>query len=102
MMRSAVDLPHPEGPRSETNSPARTSRSKRSSARTPLAKFFSTPRKATIREVLGELFSGGAGNGAPCQTPVDGRVSISFFDGTAYRTHHKLHSGFEAQSTILG
>jgi hypothetical protein len=52
--------------------------------------------------VLGELFSGGAGNGAPCQTPVDGRVSISFFDGTAYRTHHKLHSGFEAQSTILG
>ena len=37
--RSAVDLPQPEGPSSVTNSPGRTSRLKRSSATTPLAKI---------------------------------------------------------------
>src|SRR5215813_7525344 len=45
--RSAVDLPHPEGPSSETNSPGRTSRSSPSSAWVPLAKVFDTPRSAT-------------------------------------------------------
>src|SRR6185295_7729805 len=34
MMRNAVDLPHPEGPSSDTNSPGRTSRSRPSSATT--------------------------------------------------------------------
>src|SRR5262249_29903743 len=37
MMRSAVDLPQPDGPSSETNSPGRTSRSRRPSATTPFA-----------------------------------------------------------------
>src|SRR5262249_53945329 len=45
--RSAVDLPQPEGPSSDTNSPGRTSRSRRSSATIPLAKVLPTPRNAT-------------------------------------------------------
>ena len=36
-MRSAVDLPQPEGPSSDRNSPSRTARSRPSSATTPLA-----------------------------------------------------------------
>src|ERR1700687_1395540 len=45
--RSGVDLPPPDGPRSETSSPGRTSRSRPSSAWTRLAKVFVTPRSAT-------------------------------------------------------
>src|SRR5689334_2626524 len=45
--RSAVDLPQPDGPSSETNSPGRTSRSSPSSAMTPLAKVLATSRSAT-------------------------------------------------------
>ena len=48
MMRSAVDLPQPDGPSSDRNSPSRTSRSSPSSARTPLPNSFSTPRSDTI------------------------------------------------------
>ena len=35
--RSAVDLPQPDGPSSDTNSPVRTSRSSGPSAATPLS-----------------------------------------------------------------
>src|SRR5215472_5092030 len=52
--RSAVDLPHPEGPSSETNSPGRTSRSSPSSAWVPLAKVFDTPRSATTESPAAE------------------------------------------------
>src|SRR5262249_47796627 len=45
--RSAVDLPQPDGPSRETNSPGLRSRSKRSSATTPLAKVLLTPRSET-------------------------------------------------------
>src|SRR5262245_38626192 len=47
MMRSAVDLPQPEGPSSDTNSPGETFRLRRSSATTPLAKLLPTPLSAT-------------------------------------------------------
>src|SRR5262249_14800507 len=47
MMRSAVDLPQPDGPSSDTNSPCRTLRSRRSSAVTPLAKVLPTRLSAT-------------------------------------------------------
>ena len=47
MMRSSVDLPQPDGPSSDTNSPGRTSRLKRSSATTPLAKVLPTLSRAT-------------------------------------------------------
>src|SRR5262249_13855911 len=48
MMRSAVDLPQPEGPSSETNSRDETFRLRRSSATTPLAKLLPTPLSATM------------------------------------------------------
>src|SRR5688572_5459324 len=48
MMRSAVDLPQPDGPSSERNSPSRTSRSKLSSATTPLPNTLPTPRSETM------------------------------------------------------
>ena len=51
-MRSAVDLPQPEGPSSETNSPARTARSKPCSATVPLSKALPTLHKATIGEAV--------------------------------------------------
>src|SRR5262249_9566235 len=47
MMRNAVDLPQPDGPSRETNSPVRTAKSRRSSATTPLAKDLPTPLSAT-------------------------------------------------------
>jgi hypothetical protein len=42
MIRSNVDLPQPEGPIKETNSPGSTSRSIPSSAVTPALKCFET------------------------------------------------------------
>jgi hypothetical protein len=48
MMRSAVDLPQPEAPSSDTNSPGHTLRSRRSRATTPLAKLLPTPRSAMM------------------------------------------------------
>src|SRR5262245_35087793 len=53
MMRSAVDLPQPEGPSSDTNSPGHTSRLRRSSATTPLAKVLPTPFSATMGDLDG-------------------------------------------------
>src|SRR5262249_36879119 len=47
MSRSAVDLPQPDGPSSDTNSPARTARSRCASAVTPLAKVLPTLASAT-------------------------------------------------------
>jgi hypothetical protein len=47
-MRSAVDLPQPEGPSRVRNSPGRTDRSKPSSATTPFANVLPTPRNATM------------------------------------------------------
>jgi hypothetical protein len=47
-MRSAVDLPQPEGPSSDTNSPARTSRLKSPSATVPLSYIFATLRNETM------------------------------------------------------
>src|SRR5690348_2025262 len=46
-MRRAVDLPQPEGPSSETNSPDLTSRSNSESATVPFANVFCTPRRET-------------------------------------------------------
>src|SRR5215212_8499337 len=46
-MRKAVDFPQPEGPRSDTNSPGRMSRSRPASAVVPLAKVLPTPRMET-------------------------------------------------------
>ena len=54
-MRSSVDLPQPEGPISETNSPAATVREIPVSASTAVApspKRFSTPSSATAADVL--------------------------------------------------
>ncbi len=47
MIRNAVDLPQPDGPSSETNSPARTSKSKPLSATVPEGNVLPTPRSAT-------------------------------------------------------
>ena len=47
MIRNAVDLPQPDGPSSDTNSPARTSRSRPLSATVPLGNVLPTPRSAT-------------------------------------------------------
>ena len=49
MMRSAVDLPQPEGPSSDTNSPSRTARSKPCSATVPRSNVLPTPRSETTR-----------------------------------------------------
>src|SRR6478735_1130770 len=49
--RSAVDLPQPDGPSSEMNSPLRTARSSGPSAMTPLSYAFVTPRRLTARAV---------------------------------------------------
>jgi len=46
-MRSAVDLPQPEGPSRVRNSPGRTARSRPSSATTPLANVLRTSRSPT-------------------------------------------------------
>ena len=54
MMRSAVDLPQPDGPSSARNSPARTSSSSLASARVPVGNVLPTPRSAT-RGVAREL-----------------------------------------------
>src|SRR5262245_62017380 len=48
MMRSAVDLPQPDGPSSDRNSPSRTSRSSAFSARTPVPNSLPTPRSETM------------------------------------------------------
>src|SRR5262249_57195580 len=67
MMRSAVDLPQPEGPSSDTNSPGETFRLRRSSATTPLAKLLPTPLSATTGVLGGSTgtlrywLSGGSG-----------------------------------------
>src|SRR5262245_3910382 len=61
MMRSAVDLPQPDGPSSETSSPRRTSSLSRASATTPLANVLPTPSSATTGA---EGADGGAGEGA--------------------------------------
>src|SRR5262245_1386966 len=50
--RSAVDLPQPDGPSSETNSPRATSRSSGPSAATPLSYVLVTPRRRTARPVI--------------------------------------------------
>src|ERR1700722_7158540 len=63
MMRKAVDLPHPDGPSSERNSPGRTSRSRPASARVPFAKFLLTARNATSGAV--EVVDGGSDIATP-------------------------------------
>src|SRR5262249_50571017 len=50
--RSAVDLPQPDGPTSDTNSPAATSRSSGEIACTPLSKVFETPERERISIVM--------------------------------------------------
>src|SRR5207244_6604924 len=47
MIRSSVDLPQPEGPINETNSPGSTSRSIPSNAVTPALNCFETPLSET-------------------------------------------------------
>ena len=59
MIRSSVDLPQPEGPISETNSPGWTSRSIRSSASTsPRSKRFESPVTETAAASRHATFSG--------------------------------------------
>src|SRR4030088_3194932 len=62
--RSAVDLPQPDGPSSDTNSPLDTSRSSGPSAVTPLSKTLVTPRKRTARPAVPELTSDKAADSA--------------------------------------
>src|SRR5215475_8915013 len=78
MMRNAVDLPQPDGPSSETNSPSRTSRCRRSSATTPLVKVLPTPSSATT----GALGGGeGAGEGADTlRNHVGGRSAATLHE----------------------
>ena len=52
IMRSAVDLPHPEGPSRDRNSPGCTSISRLSSARTPLANTLPTALSVTSAVVI--------------------------------------------------
>src|ERR1700722_17917034 len=81
MMRNAVDLPQPEGPSSERNSPGWTSRSRPASARVPFAKFLPTPRSATS----------GATN------VVEGGSDIA----TPGRRHSRIKSMLQIQSDFL-
>ena len=61
MIRSSVDLPQPEGPISETNSPGCTSRSIRSSASTsPRSKRFERPVIETAAAVVAHATCSGA------------------------------------------
>ena len=48
MMRSAVDLPQPEGPSSETNSRSRDIEGGIRKATTPFGKILLTPRSETM------------------------------------------------------
>ena len=48
MMRSAVDLPQPEGPSSETNSRSPISKAASRKATTPFGKILLTPRSETM------------------------------------------------------
>ena len=66
MRRMSVDLPHPLGPMSETNSPAATVRSIASSACTwpvRVSNTLSTPRTSTARRSGSEPGGGGAAVG---------------------------------------
>src|SRR5580698_6376504 len=63
-MRSAVDLPQPDGPSSDRNSPCRTSRSRPDSASVPLGNVLPTPRNATSQ--------------APEECVADGIVALLF------------------------
>jgi hypothetical protein len=47
MIRNAVDLPQPEGPSSERNSPSRTSSVRPASAAVPVENVLPTSRSAT-------------------------------------------------------
>src|SRR6266403_111616 len=55
MMRSAVDLPQPEGPRNDTNSPGQMLTSSPSSASTPLANDLRTARSETAKFLSGDI-----------------------------------------------
>src|SRR5262245_43302208 len=73
-MRSSVDLPHPEGPMTETNSPASTVReTARSASVGParLSNVLSTPASSMMGEPIDDL---GCGRGARPghDAPLDG------------------------------
>src|SRR5512139_1126093 len=70
MMRRAVDLPQPEGPSSETNSPLPMSSSKSSSARTPFANVLLTLRNSTRPGADSVLFTN-EDNSVPYRAVVD-------------------------------
>src|SRR5690348_16849605 len=50
--RSAVDLPQPDGPTSDTNSPLAMARSSGPSAMTPLSNVLVTPERSTARPLI--------------------------------------------------
>src|SRR5690348_9996028 len=59
MIRSAVDLPQPEGPRRERNSPVRTSKLRFASASVPFGNALLTPCSASNEEAVCGLMGGG-------------------------------------------
>src|SRR5262249_19806992 len=79
--RSAVDLPQPDGPSTETNSPGRTARSRPSRASVPLANRFATPRRATTDGPLADRNDDGEcdGNLASFDWPQPAAGTIPLF-----------------------
>src|SRR5437588_6369505 len=62
MMRSTVDLPQPEGPSSDRNSPRRTLKSRFASASVPFGKVLPTPCSASSEVEVCSAVAGGIGN----------------------------------------
>src|SRR5215469_18444731 len=58
MMRSAVDLPQPEGPSSVRNSPAHMLKSSLESVSVPLGNVLSTPRRASSEGAVHDWMAG--------------------------------------------
>src|SRR5262249_28782814 len=79
--RSAVDLPQPDGPSTETNSPGRTARLRSSSASVPLANLLATPRRATTDGPPADRSDDGEcdGNLAPFDWPQPAAGTIPLF-----------------------
>src|SRR6185312_14191172 len=89
MMRSAVDLPQPEGPTRETNSPSATSMSRRSMALVPLSKV--------LAMALSER-SGGMARNCLClsrKSSADPWTSSEDEDGASRRSGDQLAECFE-------
>src|SRR6516164_3293373 len=95
MMRSAVDLPQPEGPSSETNSPARTSRFNASRATVPRSNVLPTSCRATMGSPAGLSVAGEGVKGYA----LTGRLVYSAADCTACTAN--TTAGVGAQIALL-